>query len=117
MGGLAHFIEDEGVSTTQISLIRLHTEKISPPRALWVPFEMGRPIGVPNDPEFQKRVLRAALHLLEVENGPVLEDFPEEAPISDEGIETLSCPVSFPQHQDELSEIQELCEAFKGEVT
>ena len=34
MGGLAHTLEDEGIATTQISLIRLHTEKIKPPRAL-----------------------------------------------------------------------------------
>lgn len=117
VGGLAHFIEDEGISTTQISLVRLHTEKISPPRALWVPFEMGRPLGTPNNPEFQKRVLTAALRLLEAEKGPVLADFPEDAPISDMRIEALSCPVSFPRQQEELSETQELCDAFKAEVT
>ena len=60
MGGLAIFFEEEGLSTTQISLIRLHSERIKPPRALWVPFELGRPLGVPNDSRFQKRVLRAA---------------------------------------------------------
>ena len=98
-------------------MIRIHTEKISPPRALWVPFEMGRPLGVPNDPEFQRRVLLVALHLLEAEKGPVLENFPEDAPISDGGIEILSCPVSFPQPQEMLSETQKLCEAFKREVT
>jgi len=116
VGGLAHFIEDEGVATTQISLVRLHTEKISPPRALWVPFEMGRPLGVPNDPGFQKRVLLGALKLLEVEKGPVLEDFPEDAPISDIVVEALSCPVSFPRLEENLTESQQLCEAFKQEV-
>ena len=55
---MAHYIEEEGLATTQISLVRLHTEKIKPPRALWVPYELGRPLGQPNDPEFQKRVLR-----------------------------------------------------------
>jgi len=116
VGGLAHFLEDEGIPTTHISLIRLHTEKISPPRALWVPFEMGRPLGIPNDPAFQKRVLLAALNLLEAKKGPVLEDFPEDAPLSDIRIETLSCPVSFPQQEEKLSEIQQLCDAFKQEV-
>ncbi len=32
-------------------------------------------------PEFQKKVLLAVLHLLERPSGPVLEDFPEEAPL------------------------------------
>ena len=61
MGGLAHFLEDEGLATTQISLIRPQTENTKPPRALWVPFELGRPMGAPNDAAFQLRVLRAAL--------------------------------------------------------
>jgi len=80
VGGLAHYFEQEGVATTQVSLIRLHTEKIRPPRALWVPFELGRPMGVPDDRPFQRRVLLAALRLLEAPAGPVLEDFPEDAP-------------------------------------
>jgi hypothetical protein len=29
-----------------------------------VPFELGRPLGVPNDADFQKRVLLAAFDLL-----------------------------------------------------
>jgi hypothetical protein len=40
----------------QISLVREHTEKINPPRALWVPFELGRPVGPPDEPAFQRRV-------------------------------------------------------------
>ena len=38
---------------------------MGPPRALWVPFILGRPFGVPGDGQFQQRVLRAALRLLE----------------------------------------------------
>ena len=59
MGGLGHYLEREGLATAQISLIRVHTEKIRPPRALWVPFELGRPLGTPDEPDFQTRVLRA----------------------------------------------------------
>jgi hypothetical protein len=44
---------------------------------LWVPFELGRPLGLPDDPALQTRVLVAALKLLEAEKGPVLEDFVE----------------------------------------
>ncbi|PPR23423.1 MAG: hypothetical protein CFH39_00667 [Alphaproteobacteria bacterium MarineAlpha10_Bin2] len=65
MGGLAHYLEEEGLATTQISLIRLHSEKTRPPRALWVPFELGRPFGPPNDVPFQRRVLMATLELLQ----------------------------------------------------
>ena len=82
VGGLAHYVEGQGVATTQISLIRPHTEVIKPPRALWVPFDLGRPLGVPNDAGFQKRVLLSALNLFEETSGPVLVDFPEEAPVT-----------------------------------
>ena len=80
MGGLGHYFESEGIASTQISLVRVHTENIKPPRALWVPFELGRPFGVPNNSVFQLSVLRKVLGLIEHKKGPVLEDFPEEAP-------------------------------------
>ena len=94
MGGLGHYLEQEGLATTQISLIRLHTEKIKPPRALWVPFELGRPLGAANDATFQRRVLLAVLGLLEAEHGPVLVDYPEEAPAAEAGdMEGWVCPI------------------------
>ena len=75
------------------------------PRFLWVPFELGRPFGAPNEPAFQRRVLHGALRLLERTDGPpVLEDFandaPEAAPGNGSGGEAAaeepwSCPVSF----------------------
>jgi hypothetical protein len=56
-------------------------ENTKPPRALWVPFELGRPFGPPSDPAFQKRVILAALRLLESERGPVvIEDFADDDP-------------------------------------
>ena len=99
MGALAHYLEGEGIQTTQISVVREHTEALAPPRALWVPFMFGRPFGVPRDAAFQRRVLLAALILLERAQGPILEDFPEDAPYDDLGPEPegLSCPVSFPR--------------------
>lgn len=109
-------MEDEGLPTTQISLIRLHTEKTTPPRALWVPFELGRPLGVPNDPEFQSRVLLAALKLLEASSGPVISDFKEEAPLSDREITTLACPVNLNISAAELSDTEKLVQAFKDEI-
>lgn len=80
MSGLGHILENAGLSTVSISLVREHTERIVPPRALWVPFEFGRPLGVPGDAHFQRRVLVAALSLLESGSGPVLADYPEDVP-------------------------------------
>jgi len=45
-----------------------------------VPFELGRPLGAPGNRAFQMKVLRALLALFERDAGPVLEDFPEDAP-------------------------------------
>ena len=81
MSAIAYFLEDEGIATTLVALIRLHAEKARPPRALWVPFQLGRPVGAPDDPDFQRSVLRAALALLESKRGSaVLEDFPHDEP-------------------------------------
>jgi hypothetical protein len=81
VSALGHYLEEEGIATVAISLVRPQTEKTKPPRALWVPFELGRPFGPPGDPVFQKRVILAALRLLERAGGPVLiEDFPDDDP-------------------------------------
>jgi hypothetical protein len=81
---LARTLEKAGVATTSISMVREHTEKTKPPRALFVPFPFGYALGRPNDPDLQHRVLRAALDLLAEPTGPVLRDFPEEAGPADE---------------------------------
>lgn len=97
MGALGHYLEREGIATAQISLIREQTAAIRPPRALWVPFMLGRPFGAPDEPDFQRKVLRALLNLFEIKSGPVLEDFPEDAPGSATGdaVTPFACPVSF----------------------
>ena len=66
---------------------------------MWVSFELGRPLGVPNDPAFQTRVLRAALELMDAESGPVLEDYPEDVPPELAGADFtgMSCPIDLPQ--------------------
>jgi hypothetical protein len=54
---------------------------VRPPRGLWTPFQLGRPMGEPGDATFQRRVLLQALGLLERRDGPViLEDFPDDPP-------------------------------------
>jgi len=74
-------LEERGIATVTIGLVRPHMEKTRGPRGLWVPFPLGRPLGEPEDAAFQTRVLHAALALLERTDGaPILEDFPEDAP-------------------------------------
>ena len=46
------------------------TASVRPPRAMFVPFPFGSPLGRANDPEIQRAILRAALALLE---DPALE--------------------------------------------
>jgi hypothetical protein len=77
VGALGHFLERQGIATTSISLVREHTEIVRPPRALWVTFELGRPMGIPDDAPFQRRVVKAALDLLERTDGPLIADYPE----------------------------------------
>ena len=78
MGVLARVFEEHGLATTSISLVREHTEKVKPPRALFVPFPFGHPLGEANAPDVQTRVMRAALALLDESDVPVLVDYPED---------------------------------------
>jgi hypothetical protein len=69
------------------------SEAVVPPRALWVPFALGRPLGATDDAEFQKNVLRTAFGLLDTAIEPTIEDYPLEVP--DKGSsETWSCPLN-----------------------
>ena len=99
MSAIAYFLEREGIATTGISLVRENTVSFAPPRFLWVSFPLGRPLGEPDNPALQHRVITHALRLLERDAGPVLEDFPEDVErltASDAGQgELLVCPVSF----------------------
>ena len=89
MGTLAHVLESAGLATVAISSMRGQTERLHPPRALHCEFPIGRSLGKPDDPVFQRRVLDAAFSLLARPAGPVLEDFPEvvEADVED----AISC--------------------------
>ena len=81
MSALGHYLEEEGIATVAVVLIRPQAENTKPPRALWVPFELGRPFGPPNDPAFQRRVILTALGMLVEDGGPVrIIDFPDDDP-------------------------------------
>jgi hypothetical protein len=71
-------IEREGITTVSISLLREVTEVIRPPRAIFVPYPLGYPLGFPNDSSLQHSVIAAALSLLTRTDVPVLETFEPE---------------------------------------
>lgn len=103
------------MATAGISLVREHTEQIKPPRALWVPFELGRPLGPPNHPDFQKDVLRSLLALFDRESGPVLEDYPHDSPVTEEMDAAWSCVLPLPP-LDPSSPAEALKQALLQEV-
>ncbi|MEM7256528.1 MAG: hypothetical protein AAF404_03975 [Pseudomonadota bacterium] len=81
MSVIAHWIENLGISTVVIGLIKEHMAKIQPPRALWVPFELGRPMGPPNHAAFQQQVLLSALDTVATPGDrAVLKDFTHDDP-------------------------------------
>lgn len=81
-----------------------------------MPFELGRPFGAPDAPEFQTRVLREALALLEHEGPtPLLEDFPEDAPgVAATDMTGWTCPISLPPLTD--SSTPELLSTIRAEI-
>jgi len=70
---------------------------------LWVTFELGRPLGIPDDPPFQRRVAKAALDLLARTDGPILADYPEDVPeVTD--FSGWACPINLaPSQTDSLA--------------
>lgn len=109
MGALGHFLERRGIPTIGISLVREHTEIVRPPRALWVTFDLGRPLGRPNDPPFQRRVVKAALDVVVRMESPLIVDYPEH--VDEEADMTgMSCPIQLgaPEISSLLAEIDQL---------
>lgn len=74
---LARRFEARGLVTLSVSLVRAHTALLRPPRALYVPFPFGMPLGHPDDAAEQRRVLDALFALLDRET-PVLADLDDE---------------------------------------
>ncbi len=77
MSVLAHVFEAAGIATVVLSSVREMAVKVAPPRALHCEFPLGRPLGRPNDAQFQLDVLSRAFALLQAPAGPVLVDHPE----------------------------------------
>ena len=89
MSVLAHILERAGLATVGISIVRGQAETARPPRILHCQFPLGRPLGKPNDAEFQTAVISAAFDLLDRTDVPVLEDYP--VVIEDEADAPATC--------------------------
>jgi len=112
---LAHYLEEEGLATTVVSLVRLHSEIIQPPRSLFVPFELGRPVGPPSNHALQREVLEHALGLLESDDGPsLLSDFDQgnDGTSSDE---SWSAPATASANL-ETADVADLKQRLKDEI-
>jgi hypothetical protein len=77
-----------------------------------VPFELGRPFGPPDQPEFQLDVVRALLATLAAPSGPVLADYPHDPPQTAATEEPWACALPLPPlelgESDEEHEVQRL---------
>ncbi len=69
--------ERQGVSGVVLQLLREVAEKVHPPRALFVPYHHGYPLGEPHNSQLQLQVIEAALRLLEDPSltPPAIRDF------------------------------------------
>ncbi len=72
MGLIQAEMERRGISTASITLLPEVTRAVRPPRALSVPFPLGYPLGAPDDPELQCKLLRVLLALTREDDVPVL---------------------------------------------
>lgn len=64
VGLIQSVIERHGIPTVSVTLLRAVTERVAPPRALFVDRPLGYPLGYPSDPSRQTQIIEAALDLL-----------------------------------------------------
>ena len=70
-------MEAAGISTVSISIVREVTERERPPRAVFVKYPFGHPMGQKGDRAGQRRVLLEALQVLvEARERGVIVDLP-----------------------------------------
>jgi D-proline reductase (dithiol) PrdB len=74
---LARALEEAGISTVVIGMMRDIMERVKPPRGVFVNFPVGHPLGRPLDIEFQANVIKDALNALsEMKVGGGIIDLP-----------------------------------------
>ena len=98
-----------------VGFVREQMEKLEPPRGLFLDCPMGRGMGKPNNPKFQKSVIRAAFDLLDFKAGPVLSDFPEVIPVK-EGRMGYALPPELVMDSRDIGNINELAALVESEI-
>lgn len=64
-------IERQGIPTVVLQFLKEVALKVGPPRALWLPFPHGFPLGKPEDPTLQKSIMLQALAMVDDEVSPL----------------------------------------------
>lgn len=64
MGLIQRAIEAEGIPTVGISIVREYTEKVKPPRTVFLKWPFGHPLGEPFNRPQQRAVLAEAFKAL-----------------------------------------------------
>ncbi len=72
VGLIQGIIEKAGIPTVSVTLCREITERVAPPRALFVDLPFGYPLGAPNDAALQTRIILSAFALLAENVPPVI---------------------------------------------
>jgi hypothetical protein len=76
VGLVQSIIEKVGIPTASVTLLKEITGRVAPPRALFVDFPFGYPLGVPNDSAVQTKIILAAFGLLGESVPPaIIRDF------------------------------------------
>ena len=117
VSAIAHVLEAQGLTTLTIGSVPEHIENTRPPRGLICHFPLGRPLGRPNDRDFQHRVFAALFTLLEADSGPVLETF--DTRLDDIAEEQLVCalpPRLDPDEHPAVDEARALKNAYERAV-
>ncbi|MEZ4867384.1 MAG: hypothetical protein R3C14_39025 [Caldilineaceae bacterium] len=70
MGLIARAIERVGIPTVSISIAKDLTEAVGVPRALFVKWPLGHPLGEPHKPLQQRTIIFDALQLLRTTTAP-----------------------------------------------
>ena len=76
VGLIQSIVEKAGIPAASVTLCREITERVIPPRALFVDLPFGYPLGAPNDAVLQTRIILSALALLTEPVPPaIVQDF------------------------------------------
>ncbi|MGD0274852.1 MAG: hypothetical protein ABSB79_02175 [Syntrophales bacterium] len=77
MGLIQRGIEAAGIPTIGISIVRQYTEKVKPPRTIFLKWPFGHPLDEPNHIDQQRAVLHKAFEtLMEIKTPGTIIDVP-----------------------------------------